>query len=231
MIPKRGAGRRREVPRVVVCDFDGTITDVDTGELALTNFSKGDWRQFHREYLDGAYPFEECLRRQYAQMRRTPKESILGLVDRSVRVRPGFEELLARAESAGVPVVVASYGLDFCIEHVLSAVKGGSDLQVFAPKTTEGADGLRLSFPRRRLEGSANLKDDVVGWYKRRGREVIFVGDGASDLPAAEKADASFAIEGSELARLCEGKGIGITKVTTFRPVADAFAPGAALGR
>lgn len=31
---------------VVLCDFDGTITNVDTGELVLHKFAEGDWRIF-----------------------------------------------------------------------------------------------------------------------------------------------------------------------------------------
>ncbi|MDG7009016.1 MAG: HAD-IB family phosphatase [Nitrososphaerota archaeon] len=215
--------KARSQASVVLCDFDGTITDVDTGELVLSRFADGDWRRYHEEYLRGAFSFEECLRRQYALMRRVTKASILSLVDEHVQVRAGFEELLAAAEPIGTPVAVASYGLDFCIDHVLGRVRNAEDIQVYSPRTTVGEDGVRLTFPRRRTKESTNLKDDVVRRYKQRGYEVIFVGDGASDFPAVMAADARYAIEGSELAKMCQRNGVECAAVADFWPVAEGL--------
>lgn len=211
-------------PGVLLCDFDGTVTDLDTGELVLTRFSEGDWRYYHEQYLGGAYPFEECLRLQYAQLRRASKASILRLVDESVRVRPGFQDLLSAAELRGVPVAVASYGLDFCIDHVLRRLDGGGGVKVYSPRTTVRGGSFRLDFPRRRTKGSTNMKDDLVRWYHRKGTSVAFIGDGASDLPAVEIADRRFAIEGSELDKMCERRGVRCTRVADFRPLAKALA-------
>ena len=106
---------------------------------------------------------------------------------------------------------------------MLDGVRNGGNIQVYSPKTILGAGGVRLAFPKRRVKGSTNLKDDVVGWYRKKGFRVIFVGDGASDLPAASEADRSFAIKGSELAKMCENQGIRCTNISDFRPVADAL--------
>jgi 2-hydroxy-3-keto-5-methylthiopentenyl-1-phosphate phosphatase len=209
-----------ESGRVLICDFDGTITDVDTGELILTKLADGDWRYYHQEYVKGAISFEECLRRQFALVRPTTRASILSLIDESAKVRPGFEELLASAEPVGVQVVIASYGLDFCIEHVLARVRNGGGIRVYSTRTTSGADGFHLEFPKLVLKESANLKDDVVGQYKERGFRTIYVGDGASDLPAIERADEGFVIAGSELAKMCEAKGILRPSIVDFWPVA-----------
>lgn len=209
--------------QVLIFDFDGTITNLDTGELVLTRLSDGDWRYHHEQYLRGEFSFEECLRRQYSHLKFATKASILSLVDEEVRVRAYFAELVDAAQLAEVPVVVASYGLDFCIEHVLDGVRNGSDIRIYSPRTTLGSGGTRLGFPRRRVKGSINLKDDVVAWYKQKGFKVIFAGDGASDFPAASLADRSFAIEGSELAKMCEIKGVKCTSITDFRPVANTL--------
>jgi 2-hydroxy-3-keto-5-methylthiopentenyl-1-phosphate phosphatase len=213
----------RESRRAVICDFDGTITDVDTGQLVLTTFSGNDWIRYHEQYVRGELSFEECLRRQYSHVARATKASILSLVEERVHVRRGFEELLAAAALADAPVVVASYGLDFCIERVMGNVRNGGAVQVYSPKAKLEEGGITLDFPSPHTKDVVNLKDDAVCWYKQKGFEVLFVGDDASDLPAVEKADASFAIEGSELATMCEREGIKCVTIADFWPVVNVL--------
>ena len=209
--------------RALVCDFDGTITDVDTGRLVLATFSDGDWMQYHEQYLRGELSFEECLRRQYSDVTRATKASILSLVDEHVKIRPGFEELLAAAALSDVPVTVASYGLDFCIEHILRRVRSRGALEIYSPKAKLEAGSITLAFPSPRTAEAVNLKEDAVCWYRQRGFEVFFVGDGASDLPAAKKAGASFAMRGSELASMCERARVGCVPIADFWPVTNVL--------
>ncbi|MDG6911341.1 MAG: HAD-IB family phosphatase [Nitrososphaerota archaeon] len=209
--------------RALVCDFDGTITDVDTGRLVLATFSDGDWLQYHEQYLRGEFSFEECLRRQYSNVTRARKASVLSLIDEHVKIRPGFEELLTSAALSNVPVTIATYGLDFCIEHILRRVHSPGALEIYSPKAKLEAGGITLVFPSPRTAGAVNLKEDAVCWYKQRGFEVFFVGDGASDLPAVKKADASFAMRGSELESMCEKEKVGCLPISDFWPVTDAL--------
>ena len=168
----------------VVCDFDGTIIDVDTGQLVLATFSNGDWMRYHEQYVRGEFSFEECLRRQYSHVARATTASILNLVEEHAHVRRGFEDLLAAAALAGAPVIVASYGLDFCIEHVMHNVRNGATVQVYSPKAELEEGRITLTFPSPRTTDVVNLKEDAVRWHKQKGFKVLFVGDGASDLPA-----------------------------------------------
>lgn len=207
----------------VVCDFDGTIIDVDTGQLVLTTFSDGDWMRYHDQYVRGEFSFEECLCRQYSHVAHATTASILSLVEERAHVRRGFEELLAAAALAGAPVTVASYGLNFCIEHVMHNVRNGAAVQVYSPKAELEHGRITLTFPSPRTKDVVNLKEDAVRWYKQKGFKTIFVGDGASDLPAVEKADATFAIEGSELATMCERAGIRCATIADFWPVVNVL--------
>ena len=223
MHPRQQARSTRGSRRAIVCDFDGTITNLDTGQLVLTRLSDGDWRYYHEQYVHGAFSFEECLRRQYSHVTNATKATVLRLVDEHVRVRPGFEELLVAAALADVPIAIASYGLDFCIEHVLGRIHNGSAIQIYSPRTEMKAGGVTLAFLPLRTEGAVNLKDDVVRQYKQKGFEMLFVGDGASDLPAVKEADVSFAIEGSELATTCEREGIQCATMADFWPMVDVL--------
>ncbi len=176
-----------------MCDFDGTIVGVDTGTLILSKFAVGDWRYYDKLYDRNGMPIEEVMRRQFSTVRAT-KGSMIGAIEGSARFRPGFEQLLRVCDEERVPFVVVSYGLDFCVRHVLDKVTPPRHFRIRAPKARMTQNGIRFAFPRLHSRDSVNLKDDLVRRYKQRGSKVVFVGDGTSDFPAIESADVRFAI-------------------------------------
>jgi 2,3-diketo-5-methylthio-1-phosphopentane phosphatase len=206
----------------LLCDFDETVVDVDTGILILSKFADGDWRTLDEEYNTGRMPVQKVIRRQFAMVRATRK-SMLNLVERSTSIRPGFAKLVRACNQRGFPVVIASYGLDFCINHILIVARLKKQIKIFAPKTKMTSNGIRFSFPALRYRDSANMKDDLVKHYKFMGYRTFYVGDGISDFLAAKIADFRFAIRGSSLADQCRRAGLEFTPVTNFNPVSKAM--------
>jgi 2-hydroxy-3-keto-5-methylthiopentenyl-1-phosphate phosphatase len=206
----------------LLCDFDDTVVDLDTGILILSNFADGDWRTLDEEYNTGRMPVQQVIRRQFAMVRATRK-SMLDLVERSTSIRLGFAKLVRACNQRGFPVIIASYGLDFCIDRVLTIAGLKKQVKVFAPKARITSNGIRFSFPARRYRDSANMKDDLVRHYRTTHDRIFYVGDGTSDFPAAKIADVRFAIRGSPLADQCRRAGLEFTPVTSFNPVSRAM--------
>jgi 2-hydroxy-3-keto-5-methylthiopentenyl-1-phosphate phosphatase len=206
----------------LLCDFDETVVDLDTGILILSRFADGDWRTLDEIYNAGRMPVQEVIRRQFAMVRAT-KKSMLDLVERSTSIRPGFAKLVKACNQRSFPVIVASYGLDFCIDFVLAVAGLKKQVKIFAPKAKITSNGIRFSFPELRYRDSANMKDDLVRHYRLMGYRIFYVGDGTSDFPAAKLADFRFAIRGSPLADQCRRAGLEFTPVTSFIPVSRAM--------
>jgi 2-hydroxy-3-keto-5-methylthiopentenyl-1-phosphate phosphatase len=204
----------------VICDFDETVTNLDTGVLILDNFANGDWRALDRLYDDGEILVEELIRREFSMV-RAPRGEMLRLVDRAVSFRPGFEELAGVCHRRGIPLVIASYGLDFCIRHMLDGAGLEGRVEVHAPRAKITSRGITFSFPKRKTAGSVNLKDDLVNEYQGRGRKVVFVGDGTSDFPASKRADIRFAIKDSRLSELCRRDGVQFYPIASLNPVIE----------
>lgn len=204
---------------VVMCDFDDTMVTPDTGVVILDRFADGDWRALDRLYNTNEMPLEEIMRHQFAMVKNTTKNSMIQEVERSVSFRPGFEELVQTCNQSGVPVLVVSYGLDFCINHLLTKAGLTRKVEVYAPKATLGPNGIGFTYPQLRLKDSVNLKHDLVRHHKQQGDDVTFVGDGTSDFAALKTADMRFAIKGSVLAGLCERDKIQHSQITSFDPV------------
>ena len=207
---------------MLLCDFDQTVVNLDTGILILSKFADGDWRTLDEEYSTGRMPVQEVIRRQFTMVRATRK-AMLDLVERSTSIRPGFVELVKACDQKGFPVVVVSYGLDFCINHVLAAAGLEKQVKVIAPKSRITPNGIHFSFPALRHGDSANMKDDLVRQYRTTRYRTFYVGDGISDFPAAELADVRFAIRGSPLADQCLRAGLQFSPVTSFKPVSRAM--------
>jgi 2-hydroxy-3-keto-5-methylthiopentenyl-1-phosphate phosphatase len=117
-------------------------------------------------------PVEEVIRRQFAMVHAT-KRAMLRLVEGSTSLRPGFTALVQACSERKLPVVIASYGLDFCIDHLLLRAGLRERVEVHAPKARITTDGICFNFPALRYTDSSNLKDDLVRhlqseWLPRR---------------------------------------------------------------
>jgi 2-hydroxy-3-keto-5-methylthiopentenyl-1-phosphate phosphatase len=205
---------------VVLCDFDGTITTIDTAEWVLSKFAQGDWRQFDRKFEKGEITIEECLNRQFSLVRASKKQILQELNDLVV-FRSNFKELAEYCKKSHVPLIVVSAGLDFVIKHFLELNDCLDLVEVCAAKTSFTENGIKLVFPTLLNVASENIKDDAVRRYKSCNGDVIYIGDGLADCTAAKVADYSFAIDGSRLEKLCAKQGIQCRTMTDFQEIIE----------
>lgn len=205
---------------VVLCDFDGTITTMDTAEWVLSKFAQGDWRQFDRKFQKSEITLEECLNRQFSLVRASKKQILQELND-IVVFRSNFKELAEYCKKNHVPLIVVSAGLDFVIEHFLELNDCLDLVEVCAAKTSFTHNGIKLVFPNLLDVASENIKDDAVRRHKSCNEDVIYIGDGLADCTAAKVADYSFAIKGSKLAKLCAKQRNHCRTMTDFQEIIE----------
>ncbi len=206
---------------VVLIDFDGTMTTIDTAEFALDKFADKNWRKIDEQLERGEITFEESLEREFAML-KVPKEEMLEALEDSVQFRPNVDKLIDYCKRQRFPMIVVSGGLDYCIRHFLES-RGWLDISIVAPESKWSRTGILLKFPKRFDETSSNLKDDLVKFYKKRGERVVYIGNGIGDYPAARVADLAFAIKGSKLAELCRDNGVRCTEINDFQQVVESI--------
>lgn len=204
----------------VLCDFDGTVTTIDTAEFVLARFAKGDFQAFDKLFKKGKITLEECLNKQFSMVKVSEKE-IIDELDRRVVFRPNFRELAVTCKQQEIPLTIVSAGLDFVIEHFLRLNDCLNLVEVCSPKAKFSPDGISFTFPKLQDQSSINFKQDIVRHSKRQERKVIFVGDGLADFPAAKDADKVFAIKDSRLSKLCKKTGIKCKEIIDFREVTN----------
>ncbi len=191
----------------------------DIAELVLKRFSAGGWELYDLLLREGKIGLEECLSEQYRTIRARSRKGILTEIAAHCDLREGATELMGLCDKVGIPFVIASGGLDFCIRHVLRAFRPGL-VTLICPKTRFTKMGIEVTFPKGfRRDGPMDFKEALVAHYKQDGYKVIYIGDGVSDFGAARRSDEVFAIKGSALERRCVDGHLRFTSVDDFWPI------------
>lgn len=199
MIPATGA------PLVILIDYDGTIARSDVSdEVMWRHADRAAWAPLEAAYLRGEIGSRTLLSRQ-AGLLHGDTERIASIGD-DQPVDPHFVPFVAFLRERSIPIEVVSDGFGFFVGPSLERI-GLGDLPVFTARTSFPPGAVAIDFPaghpRCRVCGTCKRERILV--HQRAGSHVVFVGDGFSDLYAANHADTVFAKD--HLAELCADQG------------------------
>ncbi len=172
----------------VSCDFDGTITLVDTVDALLEQFAAPGWLDVEAQWQAGKLGSRECLAEQTKLLRMTPGDLDAWLDEREVDEDvAGF---FADCGRMGIPVSVVSDGYDWVIRRILFRM-GLYDTPITANRLIwMGDDCWTARFPFSQPScGSGVCKCSVVGAQA----SLVHIGDGRSDICVSNAADIVFA--------------------------------------
>jgi 2-hydroxy-3-keto-5-methylthiopentenyl-1-phosphate phosphatase len=169
----------------LVLDWDGTVTEVDSLDLVLQRFGDVDVYRRVEEDLGRSLTLHEVIAVEFETV-RAPLAEVVDFVLETVRIRPGFHELVARHR----PVVVSA-GFHELIEPVLA--REGVEVELLANRVDPRPDGWRVLFRDEAV--CADCREACKRAALPAG-EVVYVGDGYSDRCAALGADRVFARDG-----------------------------------
>lgn len=177
-------------------DWDGTVTERDTLHMVIERF--GDLGVF--DEMEGrighGLTLDEVIGIEVATI-SAPLQEVVGWLLETVRVRPGFHELVARYD----PLIVSA-GFRELIEPVLE--REGVAATVVANGLDPGPDGWRAVFLARNVcevcgEPCKRVALSGLGPF-------AYVGDGVSDRCVSLAAGRLFARDG--LARWLDERGV-----------------------
>ena len=177
---------------IIQCDFDGTIIRNNLSLLLRETFAQGDWQRIESDYLLGQLTVEQSNRLQFTFIKET-KEKLQEFVSRHIKLRSGFVEFVRYCRKSDIPIVIVSSGLDFYIKPVLAQISM-PDLELHCGQTSFGKDGIIVSYydPEGNIINKG-FKRKHLSSLKKRDNNVVYIGDGLSDLEAARQADYVFA--------------------------------------
>jgi len=185
---------------LIQCDFDGTITEEDIGFMLLDTFAEGDWRKWLQQYMERKISVGYFNTKAFAMVKAS-REDLLGVTRNKAKLRDGFHELISYCQSKGFRFVIVSNGLDFYIKSILEDA-GLGDIEVHAAQTQFHPDGLKVQYiGPDGAQLDSDFKKAYIRAFQDQGYQVIYVGNGASDISPAVHAHHIFAT--GELLNYC----------------------------
>ena len=196
----------------LVLDWDGTVTEVDTLHMVIERF--GDLDVFHaaEDEIGRSLTLREVIELEMKTV-TAPFDEVVDWLLGTVRVRPGFAELVERYD----PLIVSA-GFHELIEPVLARERISA--RVIASRIEAHPSGWVASFPQAPA-------CDVCGEPCKRSAVAgldafAFVGDGVSDRCIALAATRVFARSG--LAAWLDRQGVSYEPFEDFFDVAAGLA-------
>jgi len=131
-----------------------------------------------------------------------------------VKIRPGLRDYLDYCSQKGIKNVIVSNGLIFYIEAILKKL-GLNGVEVYAARNRFHPGGLEVAYiGPDGAELEVGFKEAYTELLKKRGFDVVYVGNGASDIFSARRASHVFAVD--ELLKRCRREKVPCTPFTDF---------------
>jgi 2-hydroxy-3-keto-5-methylthiopentenyl-1-phosphate phosphatase len=180
--------------KLILCDFDGTISVRDMGYVLVTRFSSGDWESIDRDFREGKISSKEAYSR-IVKILNGDESTLLRFIEEHSNIDPSFSIFYQYCREKGIDIKIVSDGLDFYIKKMLE-IHHLSEIPFYANCTHfRDGGGIDISFPHSEEECGlcGTCKKKLIQIHRREYDSIFFVGNGFSDRCAAKEADFVFA--------------------------------------
>jgi 2,3-diketo-5-methylthio-1-phosphopentane phosphatase/HAD superfamily hydrolase (TIGR01549 family) len=180
--------------KLILCDFDGTISVRDTGYVLVNQFTSGNWEGIDRDFRDGKIGSREAYSR-IARILKGDESTLLRFIQEHSSIDPSFPIFHRYCRDKGIDIKIVSDGLDFYIRKILE-MHHLSEIPFYANCTQFREDeGIDVSFPHSEKECGlcGTCKKKLVQIHQKEYDSIFFIGNGLSDRCAAQVADFVFA--------------------------------------
>lgn len=212
---------------LVFCDFDGTITDRNVGDLLYERYSASGLEMAER-WERGEIGTRQEFELSFATVTASREEMEKTLA--KVPFDEGFAQIVELCRRRGHGLAIISEGLDWYIDAILSA-HGIDGIPSYCNLIHFERGRFRFEFPwfddETPLRGVCKPK--ILRTLREAGWQLVYIGDGLSDREAVRVADVVYAKD--HLYRYCQAEGIPATRFYTLAQVATQWRDPPGVGR
>ncbi|OLN23740.1 2-hydroxy-3-keto-5-methylthiopentenyl-1-phosphate phosphatase [Domibacillus antri] len=205
---------------VLICDFDGTITENDNIIAIMKRFAPDGWEELKEVVLSQRISIKEGVGKMFALLPSSQKEEITQFILNDAKIRRGFADFVAYARDAGIPLYILSGGMDFFVKPILNGLV--PEDHIYCNRADFSGEYIQIHWPHSCDEHCYNecgcCKPSIVRKIAK-GKDIIVIGDSITDLEAAKLAD--FVIARDLLLDKCRELGLNHKPFDTFYDCLD----------
>ncbi len=204
-------------PKIVFCDFDGTITVDETFVAVLRLYTP----ELAAEVIPQIYALKLTLKEGVRLMLESIASSHYPAILDFVRTQPqrsGLPEFLTFLRAHTVHFVVISGGLQGMVEAALEPLQSHIEA-IYGVEVDRTGDYFQVSSP---AEGETDFVDKVALMGRHPTAEKIMIGDSVTDLNMAIAADVVFARD--RLAQYLDERGVRYYSWNDFHDIQKVLA-------
>ncbi len=210
--------------KLILCDFDGTISLKDVSHHLLDTFTNGNWKGIDQEFISGKIGSKEAYQRVAKLLKGRHKEFI-DYAREFTRLDPYFQDFYRLCQKNEIAVKIVSDGFDFYISALLDKYNLG-EIEFFSNQLIAKPDGsFEMKFPYYNPDccPSGTCKGTVLSKFRQSYDHISFVGNGISDRCGASRADTIFAK--GVLYQYCQQEGLACFRWESFLDIMKILKP------
>lgn len=217
---------------LILCDFDGTITEADTTDVLLNMYASGGWEGIGRSYVKGDIDHAQ-MNLKFAQLLNASPSQVDECV-KKIQPRDGFSTLISEMNYSNSSIIIVSSGWSYYIKRVLQKYEPYflHDLNLRYQENRKGVPiisntfsfdkskkkwKLELLWNKYSCHLSAPCKGAILQSFRKDFDEIIAIGNSESDICMIKKADIAFAF--GTLQQICKNEKIPAYNVADFHQI------------
>lgn len=213
--------------RVIFCDFDGTITFQDIGNIILNRFTQTRWDSLDKEFISGRIGSMAAYQR-IAPYIKAGRDDVEGFIEDSFNLDEAFPLFIQNCQANKDLPVILSDGFDIYI-RILLEKKGLNEKVTYKANQWIFEEGGRVSFsfpyhnPGCKVDGGLCGNCKLKHLFEAANQKgpgysrIVYIGNGYSDRCPVSQADLVLAKDG--LKEYCIEKGIKFLPFNDFYDV------------
>lgn len=187
--------------RLLVMDMDSTLITIETiDELADLVGLKKEVAAITGQAMRGEIEYNESLRRRAAVLKGLGEDALRRVYEERVRLTPGADQLLSRAQSLGMRTLLVSGGFTYVTDRLKARLKldytRSNCLEIVDGKLTGNIVGDIVNADVKR-DALIEVRDQLG----LRREQIIGIGDGANDLKFMAESGVSIAYHAKPIVR------------------------------
>ncbi|MGI6145527.1 MAG: MtnX-like HAD-IB family phosphatase [Clostridia bacterium] len=202
--------------RVFFTDFDGTITKIDTTDAMTETFAQNGWQEIIYQWEQGKLNTRQSAQLIFPLLKVNPDEAKRFLL--TIPIDETFQDFVNYVKSRQEKLYILSDGFDFNIKTILEK-NGLNHLEFYTNHLLISKnEQFDIETPHASTcDRCGTCKKTLVQKLKADAEEVIYIGDGISDVCGCQAADIVFAK--NYLLQYRKKQGLPVQPYTSFADV------------